>query len=59
MEHSKKFELVKSYWDNLTWNETRLRNAVVKLWITPEEFTEITGIDYGSEDEARTNVRAQ
>lgn len=57
MEHSKRFEQVKGYWDDRLWNETRLRNAVVKLWITEEEFLEITGIDYSTEDKgAMRNV---
>lgn len=28
------------------WSEERVRNAVVKKWITEEEFKEITGVDY-------------
>ena len=46
MEHSAKFELVKKYWDQKLWNETRVRNAVVKSWITEEEFEAITGKSY-------------
>lgn len=46
MEHSKNFEKIKKYYDEGFWNETRVRNAVVKGWITKEEFTEITGIEY-------------
>ena len=42
---SKKYELVKEYYENGLWNLTRVRNAVGK-WITAEEFKEITGKDY-------------
>lgn len=45
MEHSPKFELVKSYYDKGLWTEERVRNAVGK-WITAEEYTEITGEPY-------------
>ena len=43
---SKKFETVKNYFDKGLWNLTRVKNAVVKEWITAEEFKEITGEDY-------------
>ena len=46
MEHSAHFEKVKHYYDQKLWNETRVRNAVVKGWITEAEFEEITGSDY-------------
>ena len=51
-KHSDKFEMVKKYYNTImpngerAWNEQRVRNAVVKGWITEEEFTEITGIPY-------------
>ena len=45
-EHSKHFEEVKGYYDNGTWNTERVRRAVVKGWITAEEYKEITGEDY-------------
>ena len=41
-----KFELVKTYYDKWLWNITRVKNAVVKNWITEEQFKEITGEDY-------------
>lgn len=44
---SKKFLKVKSYFDNGFWNEERVANAVLKGWITVEEFREITGVIYG------------
>lgn len=42
-----KFEKVKSYYDNGLWDITRVRNAVIKEWITAEEFETITGEEYG------------
>lgn len=41
-----KFEKVKYYYDNGLWDIHRVRNAVVKKWITAAEFKVITGIDY-------------
>ena len=41
-----KYELVKKYYDEGLWNIARVRNAVVKGWITEQEFKEITGEDY-------------
>lgn len=49
MKMSKKYELVKHYYDNDLWNLTRVRNAVVKGWITAEEFETITGQPYEGE----------
>lgn len=46
MEHSKNFEKVKGYFQKKLWNESRVRNAVLKNWITEDEFKEITGKDY-------------
>lgn len=46
MEHSPKFDKVKSYFDKGLWGITAVRNAVEKLWITAEEFKEIIGEDY-------------
>lgn len=46
MEHSPKFETVKKYYQLGIWNETRVKNAVVKNWITTTEFEEITGHPY-------------
>lgn len=43
MQHSQKYDLVKKYYRQHLWNEAQTRNAVVKGWITPEEFEEITG----------------
>ena len=43
---SDKYYKVKDYYDRGFWNITRVRNAVVKGWITPTEFEEITGSVY-------------
>ena len=43
---SKKFEFVKGAYERRTWNITMVRNAVVKGWITAEEFEIITGEVY-------------
>ena len=43
---SAKFEEVKSYYENGNWSEKKVRNAVVKGWITAAEFTMITGKAY-------------
>ena len=43
---SSKFQKVKEYYDKGLWNISRVRNAVVKNWITAEEFEEITGESY-------------
>ena len=42
---SKKYEIVKSYYDNDLWNKTRVYNAVGK-WITAEEYELIVGEPY-------------
>ena len=44
-----KFEKVKYYYDNGLWITSRVRTAVVKNWITAEEFEEITGESYNAE----------
>jgi hypothetical protein len=40
--HSKNFAKVKNYYDSGLWNKARVRNAVIKNWITEEEYEEIT-----------------
>jgi hypothetical protein len=45
MEHSKKFELVKSYYDNGLWSKKKVYNAVGR-WIEDWEYEEITGEAY-------------
>ena len=42
---SKNYAKVKKYYDDGKWNLQMVRNAVGK-WITAEEFTMITGIEY-------------
>lgn len=44
--HSKKYEVVRKYYSLKMWNEEKVRNAVVKGWITSDEFKEITGEEY-------------
>lgn len=51
MEHSKNFDKVKKYYNTFyngerMWNETRVRNAVAKNWITTKEYEEIVGQAY-------------
>lgn len=43
---SRKFEKVKHYYDVGLWTIDMVRNAVVKEWITAEEFEIITGEPY-------------
>lgn len=42
-EHSEKFYLVKDYYEAGLWKKKAVRNAVIRGWITDEEFEEITG----------------
>jgi uncharacterized XkdX family phage protein len=46
--HSPKFNKVKNYYDRGLWNKTMVANAVVKEWITADEYEEITGEVYGA-----------
>lgn len=50
IEHSPKFATVKKYYPKY-WNITMVKNAVVKGWITEDEFKEITGEDYTAPEE--------
>lgn len=48
---SDKFNMVKKYYNTYynghrMWDENKVRNAVVKGWITAEEFEIITGEQY-------------
>lgn len=43
---SAKFEQVRNFYVMGVWNKIHVQNAVVKNWITPEEFKLITGEDY-------------
>ena len=46
---SKKFKTVKNFYDRGLWSQERVRNAVIKGWITEEEYKTITGEDYIAE----------
>lgn len=46
MAAKSKFEKIKEYFERKLWDITRVRNAVIKGWITPEEFEIITGEEY-------------
>ena len=48
MAHSKNFEKVKKYYDNGLWSKAKVKNAVVKEWITAAEYEEITGEPYSA-----------
>ena len=50
MEHSDKFEQVMDFYRRHLWSERMTQNAVVKGWITAEEFLEITGKAYEEGD---------
>ena len=43
---SPKFNKVKKYFDSGLWNKQMVANAVVKHWITAEEYEIITGEVY-------------
>lgn len=43
---SKKFKIVKDFYDRGLWNIHRVYNAVEKEWITAEEYEIITGEPY-------------
>lgn len=45
-EHSNKFDVVKGYYDSGMWSKKAVKNAVVKSWITAEEYAEIVGEPY-------------
>ena len=47
--HSVKFETVKKWYDKGLWRIEAVRNAVVKGWITADEFEEITGEVYAND----------
>ena len=45
---SKYYKLVKRNYDNGFWDISKVRDAVVKGWITAEEYLEITGEVYSA-----------
>ena len=44
---SKRYALVKKYYDKGLWTEVAVHNAVMKEWITAEEYEMIVGEHYG------------
>ena len=44
-----KFEKVKLYYEKGLWDKSRVRNAVVKGWITVDEYETIIGKSYDEE----------
>ena len=44
-----KYDIVKRYYSLKFWNLEKVKNAVIKGWITPQQFEEITGIPYEEE----------
>lgn len=45
-EHSERFYMVKENYDCSFWKKKAVKNAVVKGWITAEEYAEIVGEPY-------------
>lgn len=43
MTKSPKYDIVQRYYKTRLWTKNQVRNAVIKKWITAEEFEEITG----------------
>lgn len=43
---SKKFNMIKAAYERGSWNIEMVRNAVIKGYITAEEFLLITGEEY-------------
>ena len=43
---SKYYQKVKQYYDGGFWSKKRVRDAVIKGWITPEEYELIVGEPY-------------
>ena len=41
-----KYETVRRYYERGLWSIKRVRDAVVKGWITEAQFEEITGVPY-------------
>ena len=42
-EQSEKFDMVKGFYDSGVWKKKAVKNAVIKGWITAEEYLEIVG----------------
>ena len=43
---SKMYEKIKKYYDTGLWSEERVRNMVIKGYITEEEYASIVGKEY-------------
>lgn len=43
---SKKYQKVKAYYDHGKWTKAMVANAVIKEWITAEEYELIVGEPY-------------
>lgn len=43
---SEKYEIVKQHYDDEFWSKEKVKRAVVKHWITEEEYLLITGEEY-------------
>lgn len=46
MFHSQNFEQIKKWYELGLWSEKRVKDAVIKKFITEKEYTEITGKEY-------------
>ena len=46
---SNKFRKVKTFYDSGLWSKGRVHDAVVKGWITADDYAEITGEEYEEE----------
>ena len=46
MAQSAKYAMVKEFYDNGVWSDSRVKNAVAKGWITEAEYKSITGKTY-------------
>lgn len=45
---SSKYEIVKSYYINGLWSEKKVRDAVLRGWITQAEYRTITGKNFST-----------
>ena len=57
--HSKKFNLVRTYYKGGFWKKRQVENAVKKGWITEYEYEEITGETYPVQKEEEVAVAAE
>lgn len=56
--HSKKYNLVRTYYKGGFWNKRQVENAVKKGWITEYEYEEITGESYPVQKEEEVVMAA-